>query len=422
MNKTFTLSLFVIGAISSIFQSCSETGPGGITRSQQPYDLESQALHPQFRLYHASEDRTELHYSINTAELLYARVNPDEPFRSNALLSAYLYSGKTLIDSISRIIADTNETRLAKLLKGRLEFNLADSVSGTVKIRFEDRLKGLAAEQVLEFNKSQKFDGANFLPMDQESGEVIFGNSVVEGRKVMIHHRDPLQQNFSFRVYFDKNDLPPPPFYYYNPNPLDKLEMINSGELKANNGTFSVQCDLGYFLISVKGHEDQGMGLQVRHPDFPRITRLSEMILSIRFITSKSEYEDIATSKEAKQKMDDFWMDCGGSAEKARDLIRIYYSRVEEANTFFSCQIEGWKSDRGLIHIVYGNPTRVVRKPGYETWIYGEENNLNTLSFTFKEVENSISSNYYVLLRDPIYKSSWSRAVDSWRNGRIYND
>ncbi len=415
--KYGALILLLIG-----MAGCSGTGPSAITSTSQPYDWESEALHPLTKLFHTSDEISELHYSINTSELLYARMSPEEPFRSNVLISAFIYSGNRLIDSLSQVIVDTNQTKKAKQLTGSLNFPLNDSLSGTIRFKLEDRLKGLFVVKDIPFDKSSVDDEHNFLLRDHGNNNVILGNSVSSGELIDIEYRDRARTQFYLRNYFDSNDLPPPPFYYSYPNPLEKLKLLEERGISASNSKLTVFCEKGYLLISTDDSSTQGIGLQVRHEDYPRITRLEEMILSLRYITSKSEYEDIALSVDAKQKMDDFWMDCGGSAEKARDLIKFYYTCVEEANNYFGCQIEGWKSDRGLIHIVYGNPSKVISKSNSETWIYGEENNINTLSFTFKKMENSISSNHYVLMRDPIYKSSWSRAVDSWRNGRIYND
>jgi len=421
MNKALTYSLVAL-LIAALFSACSSTGPGTVTRSSQPYDLESQAIHPALKLFHSSNDSSEVHYKINTSELLYARMSPEEPFRSNVQISLFLYNGNQLIDSSRINLIDTNQTRKAKDLKGVFKLALNDSIQGTINFKIEDLIKGQSISEGLSFDKSNTKNEDNFLLKDHGNGNVIFGNSVNEGELVDIVYRDRDRTNFYLRNYFDSNNLPPPPFYYSYPNPLEKLEIIEERNISSSNSILTVFCVKGYLLISLDENSTAGLGIQVRHEDYPRITRLEEMILSLRYITSKSEYEDIALSTEAKQRMDDFWIDCGGSAEKARDLIRVYYSRVEEANTYFACQIEGWKSDRGLVHIVYGNPNKVITKTGAEVWLYGEENNLNTLSFTFRKMENSISSNHYILLRDPIYKSSWSRAVDSWRNGRIYND
>ena len=82
--------------------------------------------------------------------------------------------------------------------------------------------------------------------------------------------------------------------------------------------------------------------------------------------------------------------------------------------------MEGWKSDRGIIYIIFGVPNVVYKHKNYENWIYGEENNMMSLSFVFHKVDNPITDNDFVLSRSPVFKNNWFRAVDSWRSGRIY--
>ena len=87
----------------------------------------------------------------------------------------------------------------------------------------------------------------------------------------------------------------------------------------------------------------------------------------------------------------------GASKERARGLIRTYYSRVEFANKLFTCHLEGWKTDRGLISIIFGPPNYISNNKNMEVWNYGDENNINALKFIFEKKMNPFSSNDFVL-------------------------
>jgi NRPS condensation-like uncharacterized protein len=50
-----------------------------------------------------------------------------------------------------------------------------------------------------------------------------------------------------------------------------------------------------------------------------------------------------------------FWKDCGGSEEKAKELIAIFFRRVNTSNTYFSTTVPGWRTDRGMIYIIYSD-------------------------------------------------------------------
>ncbi len=66
--------------------------------------------------------------------------------------------------------------------------------------------------------------------------------------------------------------------------------------------------------------------------------------------------------------------------------------------------------------------TAIYKTEGNETWIYGEENNLMSLTFNFTKRKSGFSDNDLVLDRDPMLKGAWYRNVESWRNGRIYQN
>ncbi|MPN51542.1 hypothetical protein SDC9_199190 [bioreactor metagenome] len=85
------------------------------------------------------------------------------------------------------------------------------------------------------------------------------------------------------------------------------------------------------------------------------------------------------------------------------------------ANRLFTSYTEGWQTDRGMIYIVFGPPNIVYRSDDTESWIYGEENNFFSITFTFNKVKNIFCDNDYILQRAPVYKDNWFRAVDIWR-------
>jgi GWxTD domain-containing protein len=58
------------------------------------------------------------------------------------------------------------------------------------------------------------------------------------------------------------------------------------------------------------------------------------------------------------------------------ELMEEYYSRVEYANKNFGHYQEGWRTDRGMVYIVFGPPSNIERHPfdidskPYEIWTY----------------------------------------------------
>jgi len=144
-----------------------------------------------------------------------------------------------------------------------------------------------------------------------------------------------------------------------------------------------------------------------------------DLALPLRYITTNEEFERLSQGDHIKRNVDQHWLNLGGSPERARELIGSFYGRVQYANRYFTSYLEGWKSDRGMCYIIYGPPDIVYRSTASETWLYGEEGRYNALSLTFTKVVNPFTSNDYRLNRSSSLKTSWYRAVEFWRQGRV---
>jgi GWxTD domain-containing protein len=128
-----------------------------------------------------------------------------------------------------------------------------------------------------------------------------------------------------------------------------------------------------------------------------------------------NEYDEIQNSDDIKLAIDNFWLNNAGNPGRARSMIQKYYGRVVEANEFFTSYHEGWKTDRGLIYIVYGPPKIVYRGKNMEEWLYGEKGNNNSIRLQFVKVLNPFSENDYSLIKSPAYKEKWYNIVNTWR-------
>lgn len=146
---------------------------------------------------------------------------------------------------------------------------------------------------------------------------------------------------------------------------------------------------------------------------------VEEMIRATRYIATRDEYRTMREARDLKKALDTFWMQFSGSAEEARNLIRTYYGRVHEANVHFSGLREGWRTDRGMVMVVFGHPDRTRRDRYGETWIYGEEGDINALIFRFSRRPAGDDFNVLELERYPGFRSPWEAMVSSWRRGKI---
>jgi len=158
-------------------------------------------------------------------------------------------------------------------------------------------------------------------------------------------------------------------------------------------------------------------------PDFPKLSLRTELAPPLRYLTTKKEYEALTESgnpDSIKREVDRFWLKIGGSPDRARTLIEAFYRRVEEANERFTSYTPGWRTDRGILYVVYGPPDEVIEEPGRERWVYGSRQSALSYAFEFIRVENPFTEQDYSMVRLADHRYGWQQAIAGWRSGKVY--
>ncbi|MFZ6051728.1 GWxTD domain-containing protein [Halocola ammonii] len=383
------------------------------------YDLDMP--HPDYVVYHNQQDSSQLHFQFELRQFLFTRPDPSEPFEANIRIEYRLFNSfdaEQALTSHAEDLSFTSNPKQPGTVNSFVPFSMPMGTIYTMEIMLIDQNRGARFREKIVVDKTE--NSSQFFLISDESDKVVFHNWFAGEEKLSISCDVNPPDNIRYYHYTGEIPLPPPPFSMVEVPPID----ISSGKLgqceKVGN-KFIVPVSRGLFSFHNPENDRKLVSLWVDSEHFPVVGKLDQMIAVSRYIMSKSEFEGMVGHKERKAKMDAFWMENAGSKDRARDLIKNYYTRVEEANYYFTSHIPGWKTDRGLIHIIFGNPKKIFRGPDFEKWLYGEENNLNSLSFTFNRNREAISDNHYELARDMSYRTFWDRAVQSWRSGRIYN-
>ncbi len=164
----------------------------------------------------------------------------------------------------------------------------------------------------------------------------------------------------------------------------------------------------------------------VMREGFPMITGLDEMVESLRYIARDYEWSTMMqapTSEEKKRLFDAFWAGLVPNKEAAATLLKTYYSRVEEANVLFSNHKEGWKTDLGMIYVVFGAPSYTETHYLRREWYYFEKGialSRRLPPFIFRRsTAYGLAGLFenYVLQRSPEYEHDWRRRIEKWREG-----
>lgn len=161
-------------------------------------------------------------------------------------------------------------------------------------------------------------------------------------------------------------------------------------------------------------------------PAFPRPVVLDELIGPLAYLASRAEMaqiDTIAGGPERRRAFERFWLTLFPDPARAAAMMRHYYGRVEEANRLFSSFKPGWKTDRGMVYIVYGPPDRVEKRPDTEVWYYSHPGTYAENTFLFRRfffAPPNLSVEDYLLLRGRGYEISWERRVQKLREGVMY--
>jgi len=390
--------------------------------SKSNYKRTASSIHPQFVLFHTSDTITELHFKISSKEILYTR--PDAlNFQSNIIISYTLissYVSKEIIDSASVRIVDINNENADKFLIGKLNVKAKTPRSYYLRVTVTDLNKSTSVTNTLTLEKDNDFNRQNFIAKD-ENDIPLFGNHIELNKTINIQYKSTLYSKVYVRYYNREFPLAAPPFSMTEGKPFQyKADSVFSLSISPKGTIAFLPKQKGFYHFQVDSSGRNGFSLFHFSETFPNIKKAEDMIPPLRFITSRQEYDELMASTNKKAAVEKFWLDCTGNTDRAREIIRKFYNRVQDANEYFSSYLEGWKTDRGMIFLIYGAPNIMYRTANSETWIYGEENNLNSLQYTFSKVNNPFSDNDYALERSEIYRQSWYMAVDVWRQGRAY--
>ena len=125
----------------------------------------------------------------------------------------------------------------------------------------------------------------------------------------------------------------------------------------------------GLYLIQKDTASTEGFAFRVEE-DYPRLAKIESLADPLIYVCTKQEFDRIKLAKGDKKAFDRVILSITGDTERAKNFMRNYFRRVELANEFFTSYKEGWKTDRGMIYIIFGLPDQVFRFTDREVWTY----------------------------------------------------
>ncbi len=217
----------------------------------------------------------------------------------------------------------------------------------------------------------------NFPPNDSLDGSVIEEITPVEGNK-----------NIEYFVIHNET-------------------IIDSGEVIITNAGIQ---NIYYLPIPITQHKSGSYKIELRYLEETQTTsfhyefktknywtdEIDEVIGVMRYVLPYSEYKQLKGKDDSEkwEAINTYWKEKDPTPETTEnELLSELNDRVKFSNKNFSILMHGWRSDRGRIYIIYGEPQMVDesyrdnRGYNYQKWVYA-----NGKEFLF--IDRTMSGDY----------------------------
>ena len=385
------------------------------------YNPASSHFHPAYRVYHNNDNRSLLLVKLFPNELLFNQANETGEFMSRVSVQFQNYDvsdGKpVLVDSLTYTYSIRQES-VGRRFLAQIPFKAEMGKRYQLRVVARDLLRKDFNLQFINVDKITEYSQQNYYMMNEQNVP-YFNNVLLPGAVYRLEHRDKSFTQLFISYYRNETPLPNPTFAVSADERTfgqpDSIYIIDySPQLLIS---FSYE---GLYHFRFDTNYAEGLTLVNFGEDFPKIKNADELIAPLAYITTSADYKQLLEEENKKLANDNFWLGIAGTTGKARELIRIYYNRVYFANYYFSDTSPGWKTDRGMVYIVYGPPQNLQKSPDSETWIYYRKGASSSINFVFNYRPNPFSIDHFVLSRSESHDWHWREAVDSWRSGEIY--
>lgn len=389
------------------------------------YNPGSTFIHPEFMIYHDTDTTSQLFLKFYTDELLFNQANPEQTLQAGLNIRYELYDitedkeKPELVDSAS-LFRSIEKRNIRKVLIMPLFIHALAGREYTMKVVSLDINRKASHTASLYVDKLSTENSQNFKLLQTQGGAPLFRQYISEEDLFKIVSNRNRISNLYIR--YQKNDLPlPAPAFSMTGEKMYEFRNDSSFVFPYNPGqNFNFQTE-GLYFIQADTSETDGLYLMNFGKYFPRIKTPEAMLDPLEYITTTNEFRKLKAETNVKLAIDNYWLKLGGNPDVSRELIRVYYTRVYFANYYFTSFKEGWKTDRGMIYVIFGQPNYITKTAVSETWEYYNTQSAKSIEFVFSKTPSPYSGNHYVLQRNEYFNGFWRQAVDTWRSGKVYS-
>lgn len=390
-------------------------------------------INPRYGIFNESELKSVLSVKFFANELFFSEANPAGVPMAQMFMAVKLYNlslGRTITDTAFYNFDIVQEPGKEEYIF-QIPLNVRKGNEYMAEVKTGDKIRQFVIQAFVPFNTISDFNRYNFYATGHSGKNRILQPVVKKDEYFNIIYGRGRPDSIFISVYPVSEEIPYPPSMI-----LPERSIVNRPDTVVAlpySDTMPVMFPRkGIFLFSISREVNEGFTLFNFGDDFPTMTTPENMLRPLTYLIPASRVDSMAATRKPKMALDEFWLDCGGgNVEKARELIRIFYTRVLFANYYFTSWKEGWQTDRGMIYIIYGPPDKLYKSNETESWGYrkpvvksswGSRYTVKEdyVFFTFKKRENLFTDNDYYLSRSETSVTYWDKAVQSWRKGIVF--
>lgn len=426
--------LILIPAISgTLLISCSTTQTAFDSKDlSYLYNPAKSFINPRYSVFNETDDRSILYIKFFPSDLFFSEANPQGIPLAQLLLSVKLYnitSGRMITDTAAHSLNIVREES-----RTEYTYNVALSVEAgneyVAEVKILDRLRQHVVQTFVPFNTISYYNKYSFISRGHFQKNRLFNPVLRVNEYVnLVYPRLPVDSVF-ISYYQPLKGVPYPPSMIlpekiidYDPDTILALPYSDTLPVMLPKP--------GLYFFTVGRGLNEGFTFFNFGENYPSTTTPEVMIEPLAYLGTEEEMNIMRSSPRPKLALDEFWIKCGGNIDKARELIRIYYTRVLYSNHYFTSFKEGWRTERGMIYIIYGPPDKVYKTSDGERWGYkkplvrsrwGGRFHLkeNYIFFNFRARKSMFSDNDFYISRSETLVTQWDQAVASWKKGIVF--
>lgn len=422
-----------LAIISLLLFSCSTTRVAIDSKDlSYLYNPSRNSLNPLYNVRNESDNESILSIKFFTSELYFSEANTQGVALASLLVTAKLYTteqGRILADTAAYTLNIYKENSPPEHIY-QIPLQVDPGREYLVELKILDRVRLQVVQAFITFNTLSDYNRYNFRAVGYLDKNMIFKPILKVNEYVNLLYLHNNIDSIFVSYYKPYQEIPHPPSMIL-PEKTPDYPPDTTIAIPYSDTIPVMLPSKGIYLCSASREIMEGYTFLNLGEEFPAMTTPGVMIEPLAYLATENEMNNIKDAEKQKLALDEFWIGCGGNIERARELIRIYYTRVYYANHYFTSYTEGWRTDRGMVYIIYGPPDKVYKSSDGESWGYlkpviksswGPRYRVKDeyLFFTFRKRNNVFSDNDYYLSRNETLVTMWDQAIASWRKGIVF--